>query len=151
MIRYIGYVCLALISSAILSVTGLLAWFIADREVPVQVLATEVLTPVVRPGGRLAIKQTLQVTRACRGHYDRVLYDSTNHRQFLPDVDYESPPRGLGTFEVVTEETVPDFFMPGEAQYRALPLFSCNPLQAWYWPIMRGETVIRFRIEAGPK
>ena len=55
-VRLFGYACLGIISGAILATAGVLAWFIADRGLPVEVPETTVLTPMVKPGGRLCIR-----------------------------------------------------------------------------------------------
>ena len=145
--RWIGYAVLCIISAAILAVAGLLAFFMTDREIPVVVLSTEVLTPTVKPGDKLVIRQRVRYTRDCGGHVDRALYDAVSSRQYLTDVDYERPPRGLGDFWLKFEETVPASFAAGEAQYRATPSYHCNPLQKYYWPITREDTVLKFKIE----
>lgn len=146
MLRILGLTCLSLVSASILSTAGTLAWFAADRSVPVEVLSSEVLTPRVRPGDKLVIRQRLRYIRNCSAHIDRVLYDSHTHREFLRDVDYEYPPLGLGTRTITFEEEVPANFGPGPGEYRALPAYHCNPLQKYYWPITRPETVLRFEI-----
>lgn len=146
MVRVLGLTCLGLVSASILGAAGTLAWFAADRSVPVEVLSSEVLTPRVRPGDKLVIRQRLRYIRNCSAHVDRVLYDSHTRREFLRDVDYEYPPLGLGTRTVTFEEDVPTNFGPGPAEYRALPAYHCNPLQKYYWPITRPETVLRFEV-----
>jgi hypothetical protein len=145
-LRIFGFACLGLICSAIISTAGLLAWFAADRAIPVEVLSSEVLTPRVRPGDKLVIRQRIRYARNCSAHIDRVLYDSHTRREFLRDVDYEYPPLGFGTRTITFEEDVPANFGPGPAEYRALPSYSCNPLQKYYWPITRPETVLGFQI-----
>lgn len=75
-----------------------------------------------------------------------MLYDSHTHREFLRDVDYEYRPLGLGTRTITFGEEVPANFVPGPEEYRALPAYHCNPLQKYYWPITRPETVLRFDI-----
>ena len=149
-LRIFGYACLGIICAAILGTAGLLCYWLADRHVPVDVLRTEVLTPIVKPGGKLMIRQTLRYSRECRGHVDRVLYDSQTHRKFLVDVDYERPPRGLGEFVVTFVEDVPSYFEAGPATYRAIPVYSCNLVHQYLWPLTRDETVIRFQIEGVP-
>jgi hypothetical protein len=145
-LRILGFACLGLFCSAILSVAGLLAWFAADRAIPVEVLSSQVLTPRVRPGDKLVIRQRVRYLRNCAAHVDRALYDSDTHREFLRDVDYDQPPLGLGTKTITFEEDVPVNFKGGTGEYRALPSYSCNPLQKYYWPITRPETLLRFEI-----
>lgn len=149
-LRIFGYACLGVICSAILGLALTFAYFAADRRIPVDVIKTEVLTPVVKPGSKLIIRQTLRYTRECRGHVDRVLYDGQTHRKFLADVDYERPPRGLGEFVVTFVEDVPSYFEAGNASYRAIPVYSCNIVHQYLWPLTRDETVIRFRVEGSP-
>jgi hypothetical protein len=145
-LRILGFGCLGLICSAILSVAGVLAWFAADRAIPVEVLSSQVLTPRVRPGDKLVIRQRVRYVRNCAAHVDRALYDGHTHREFLRDVDYDQPPLGLGTKTITFEEDVPTNFKGGVGEYRALPSYSCNPLQKYYWPITRPETLLRFEI-----
>lgn len=148
MLRIVGTITLALVSSSIIAVAGTLAWWAADRALPVEVLSSEVLTPRVRPGDKLIIRQRVLYKRDCAAHVDRALFDSFTHRAFLPDVDYIYPPLGLGTKTITFEEEVPAIFKTGDGEYRALPSYSCNPLQKYYWPITRPETILRFKIVA---
>lgn len=149
-LRFFGYFCLTVICTAILGTASLLAYYAADRQVPVDVLETEVLTPVVKPGGKLIVRQVVRYGRECRGHVDRALYDSATHRKWLADVDYERPPRGLGDHTITFVEDVPSYFEAGPASYRATPVYSCNLVHQYFWPLTRGDTVIRFTIEGKP-
>jgi hypothetical protein len=148
MLRIASIFTLTLLSAAILGIAGTLAWWAADRALPVEVLSSEVLTPRVRPGDKLVIRQRVRYLRNCAAHVDRAIFDSHTHREFLKDVDYDYPPLGLGTKTVTFEEDVPLFFGGGPAEYRALPAYHCNPLQRYYWPITRPETVLPFQIAA---
>ncbi|WP_246747985.1 hypothetical protein [Methylobacterium sp. SD274] len=149
-LRIFGYVCLGLICTAIIIPAGLLCYWLSDRHIPVDVTNTEVLTPVARPGGKLIIRQTIRYTRDCRGHVDRVLYDAHTHRKWLADVDYERPPRGLGEHVITFVEDVPSYFKAGDASYRAVPVYACNLVHHYLWPLTRDETVIRFNVEGSP-
>ncbi|WP_345819949.1 hypothetical protein ABC766_27345 [Methylobacterium fujisawaense] len=146
MVRVLGLTCLSLVSASILSAAGMLAWFAADRAIPVEVLSSEVLTPRVRPGDKLVVRQRVRYLRNCSAHVDRLLLDSHTHREFLRDIDYEYPPLGLGIRTITFEEEVPANFGPGLGEYRAAPSYACNPLQKYYWPISRPETVLGFQI-----
>ncbi|AWN43186.1 hypothetical protein [Methylobacterium durans] len=147
-LRIFGYFCLAVISSAILLAAGTLAWFAADRKLPVEIVSTDVLTPVVKPGGKLIVQTRIRYLRECNTHVDRAIYDSHTHRRFLPDIDYERPPQGLGEFTYTSEIDVPDFFGSGPAEFRAVPIYACNPLQRYYWPITRDDIVVPFEVES---
>ena len=155
-LRVLGYVCLSLVCGSILSVAGILAWFAADRAVPVTVMSSEVLTPRVRPGDKLIIRQRLNYLRDCSVHVDRALYDRVSEenppdqndvrREWLRDVDYDHPPLGLGKRTITFEEDVPMSFTPGPAEYRAVPSYACNSLHKYYWPITRPVTILRFEV-----
>ena len=155
-LRLFGYFTLTLICGAILSTAGTLACFAADRAVPVELLSSEVLTPRVRPGDKIIIRQRLRYLRDCAVHADRALYDraaggeafvrTATHREWLRDIDYDHPPLGLGIRTITFEEEVPSNFVPGPAEYRALPSYFCHPLQRYYWPITRPETILKFEV-----
>ncbi|MCG5249657.1 hypothetical protein [Methylorubrum extorquens] len=64
----------------------------AIRGLPVDVKETTVLTPILRSGGKLVIRQCLDYLRNCSAYVDRALFDSYTHRVILPTVRYERPP-----------------------------------------------------------
>lgn len=66
-VRIFGYVCLGIISAVILAAAGIFAWLIADRGLPPEVPETTVLTPTVKPCGRICIRQKVNYLRDCRG------------------------------------------------------------------------------------
>ncbi|ACK84646.1 hypothetical protein [Methylorubrum extorquens] len=142
-----GYACLTIITGAILATAGVLAWFIADRGLPVDVKETTVLTPVVRPGSKLVIRQRLGCLRNCSAYIDRALFDAQMHRVILPAVRYERPPQGLGPRTITFTVTVREEFGPGAGEYRAALEYHFNPLQRHYWSITRAQNVVRFQIE----
>lgn len=145
-LRLFGYACLSIITGAILSTALLIAWWISDRTLPVKVHYSWLVNTHVTPGSYLEIRQEVEYVRDCRAHVDRVVYDSFTHRDFPADIDYERPPQGLGTHVITFRVWIPDNFVPGPAFYRATPQYACNPLQRYYWPITRPDTVIEFDI-----
>lgn len=147
-LRLFGYACLAIIAGSIVSAALLIAWWASDRALPVRVHYSWLATENVTPGSYLHIRQEVEYVRDCRAHVDRVVYDSHTHRYFPEDIDYERPPQGLGTHVITFKIWVPEDFQPGPAFYRATPLYSCNLLQRYYWPITRPDTVIEFDIVA---
>lgn len=146
MVRFFAYTCLGIISGFFILVTLTLAWFIADRKMPVELIGQEVLTPEVRPGGKLVIRQHVRYVRNCHALVDRALFDSFTHRSILPAVVYERPPQGLGDRTITFIINVPEEFEPGPGEYRTTPAYSCNPLQRYYWPITRESNVVPFTI-----
>ncbi len=155
-VRIVGYSALTIISSAILGTGGVLAWFLADRELPSVVLSSEVLTPRVKPGDRVIFRQRIDYKRDCGVHVDRYLYDRSARalppeqadirREPLRDIDYDHPPLGLGKKTIIFDEEVPITFKPGPAEYRAVPSYWCNVIHKFYWPITRPVTILRFEV-----
>lgn len=140
---------LAFVLAGLIGVTITLSVWIADRETPVTVQKTTLLTPVVKPGEVFAIRQDLTYERDCSGHIDRFLFDSANpkHRKQLEDVDYYSPPDGLGERSLTTKERVPEDFVDGKAYYTAIPVYTCNWVHKHFWPIARRPTIVEFQVK----
>lgn len=149
-LRLFGYACLAVIASAILFCAIVLAWMVSDRKIPVVVHETRVLTPRLRPGEFLLIRQQVEYLRNCRAHVDRVVYDDHTHRDFPPDIDYERPPQGIGRHTITFRIRIPEDFVQGRGYYRATPVYACNFVQRYYWPITREDTVVSFEIIGEP-
>jgi hypothetical protein len=146
-LRVLGTACIGLIGAACLGIAGLLAYWLSDREVPVETVQARVLTPIVEPGGKVQIEQTIRYTRECSAHIDRVLFDNHNHRKFLPGVDYERPPQGLGEFRIISVEDVPSYFDEGEANFRTIPIYHCNLVHRYFWPIAGPGTFLSFQVK----
>lgn len=146
-LRTMWYSILLVVCVVIIGATGLVAFWVTDRALPVEVLDTEVVTPEVEPGGKLVIRQTVKYLRDCGAHADRTLWDDHTNRQWLMDIDYEKPPDGLGERPITFKVDVPFHFRPGKGRYQSAPIFWCNPIQKYFWPIDREPTVVWFRIK----
>lgn len=139
---------LVMLLAAMVSGTFVVAIWITDRITPVTVQKTTLATPVVKPGGYIVIDQNIDYERDCAGHIDRWLYDSgqfKNRRQ-LEDIDYSTPPDGLGNKTLKTRERVPEDFVDGPAYYVASPRYFCNWVHRMFWPIARPSTIVEFQV-----
>lgn len=122
----------------------------ADREPPVHILRANVLNQTVKPGEDLRIQYTVQRVRSCHTHIDRILYDSTNMRRDLDDVDFSASPISNGESTYIMGVAIPRNFAQGPARYRTIATYSCNPLQRNFYPIVVTNDDIEFTISGDP-
>lgn len=126
-------------------VAGILGAFVADRSPPITVILSEIITPVVAPGGDLRLRFTLARARSCATHVDRVMRDSAGNREILDDVDLRASPGALGTDTFITSIKVPLTFVPGPALYVATTQYRCNLVHE-LWPITVPPREIGFTV-----
>jgi len=121
---------------------GALGFWTADRKPPVEVLATDLITKEVAPGGELLVKRTVSRDRQCATKVDRIFVDSQGFRYVLDNQSFSifGP---LGTDSYVTSTPVPMQMAKGPAKYYAAVEYNCNPVQA-VWPIRRSSVPIDF-------
>lgn len=133
---------------AVTFATAVIGSWAADRSPAGRVIANEVLTPTVAPGGLLRMRLTVERDRACETHVDPMLVDAANQRKLLEDVDVAAP---LGPKEYVVPVDVPTYFVPGPARYITATSYVCNPIHKWF-PVQTGvrETVFEVRPHGGP-
>lgn len=118
----------------------------ADRDLPVNTVSVQALTPVVHPGSKLQIKFVVERSRSCAIHVDRYIRTGADHRDFLDDVDVRDAAGPIGRDEVVTTVSVPDFYADGPAKYVTIPQYACNPTH-WILPIRAPQREIDFVIK----
>lgn len=113
---------------------GWLGLMIADREPPIIMLSSKVLTPHVKPGGELQTAVHFIRTRQCAVSVSRFLTDGANKRHILGSDVFPAGtgPVGEDTFTAVVK--IPLDVLPGEATYQSTTLYRCNPFHA-VWPI----------------
>lgn len=127
------------------TLAGLCAyWAIVDRE-PIVTLESEIVTPIVAPGGVFSVRYHVRWQSECKVTGYRFIIDAAGQQYTIaPDARYVRP------------EDEPDFFInipisesarPGPAFYRATILYECNPLQRLF-PLTRVITPVRFLISA---
>lgn len=132
------------------TIGALLGFWSTDREPPTRFIRTEVLTPVIQPGGELRIRYEVQRLRSCKTHVDRVLFDADRVRRDLDDIDYAAAPGPLGESTFILSINIPRNFAQGVGTYKTIFSYSCNPIQANYPIIVPAET-IQFTVKGEPK
>lgn len=113
---------------------GTFGMFIADRTPPTTVYDVQVLTPQVPPGGTLKVKYTVYRARSCATQVERILFDHQRVRHALEDLEFKAAPGPLGTDSYISAVPIPNTFTRGEARYRVLTTYRCNPVHS-IWPI----------------
>lgn len=104
-------------------------WSIIDRQ-PIGASSSEVLTPVVSPGGEFTIKYHTRWNSTCRVTGYRFVIDSAGQQYMVaPDTRFVSP---ADTPEFTISVPIPKAAQPGQAVYRATLFYECNPLQKWF-------------------
>jgi len=128
---------------------GWLGYLVSDREPPVVITKTEVLTPSVNPGGQLRVRYHLRRFRECGSETTRLIRDASETHFGL---DPSSTPYSQG---VVGEEAynlpllIPRSAAQGPAEYRVRTIWICNPLHH-IWPIKGEMRIVRFEIRGPP-
>lgn len=104
-------------------------WSIIDRQ-PIGASRSEVLTPVVSPGGEFTIKYHTQWNSTCRVTGYRFVIDSAGQQYMVaPDTRFVAP---TDSPEFTISVPIPKAAQPGQAVYRATLFYECNPLQKWF-------------------
>lgn len=134
-----------------IAMIGAIGWLMSqafDREPPVDILSTEMLTETVRPGDPIRVRYHLIRHRVCRTESSWVILDGiSEYRRFGPVVAEAVGRVGDDTF--VKGWTLPLGAAPGAGRLRTITTWRCegNFLHAFY-PIVRVGPDLHFRIEA---
>lgn len=136
--------------AAVGGLAGVLGYWVADREVPVVVNDMAMLTPVVAPGGELRVKVWGIRKRSCRSVFQRLYRDGQGARFAPDDIDVRLSTTNFGPDEWVVPVPVSVTAAPGNATFRMLTVYYCNPFH-YAFPIIDMQPPISFRIEGPPE
>ncbi|MGU3495947.1 hypothetical protein ACLBXM_18045 [Xanthobacteraceae bacterium A53D] len=118
---------------------------IIDREPPVIVTSSQVLTPQVAPGDALKVEVEILRTRRCETTVDRIVFDAAGARHVLEPVQFSSAGGGRGEERYANLIPIPKDAAPGPARYRSIATYRCNPLHQ-PWPIVGEPREVAFEI-----
>lgn len=124
------------IAAAIFAVTvaGTPVYWVLDRQPPVEVFSTKVLTPTVMQGGDLLISYDFDRKRVCNTTVQRSLFDGANVEfDYVPDTRDAFGPIQHDT--TVSKVQIPTGASPGPARFRSVVSYRCNPLH-WWFPVI---------------
>lgn len=126
-------------SFCLLAFSGLLGYWIQDRDPPVDILEAKILTPVIKPGDAVKVIYFLNRKRLCHVRVEQVIYDSDRVRYSPTTLDYVADPgsRKLGEDPIGYAVEVPTHFQEGPGFHRAVRAYYCNPIhELLSWPII---------------
>lgn len=118
------------------SFAGAAGFWVTERTPPAYIMAAEVITNPVKPGGDLRISYSVERRESCFVQVDRVMFDSTNTMFVLADADYHGAVGPMGYDTVRVNYRVPLDMAAGRARLRVIAAYRCNPIH-WLWPVVR--------------
>lgn len=131
-------------------ISATLGYWANDREPPTRIISAEAVEHTVQPGGELHVRYKVERLRSCRMHIDRILYDASQIRRDLEDVDYAAAPGPVGEQMYIVSITIPRNTARGEARYKVITTYFCNPLHNYFSPIVSVNETIVFNVAGEP-
>lgn len=128
---------------------GIVGMWMSERTPPVDVLNSQVLTPIVRPGGDLRVQYEAYRRANCRSRFQRTYRDYDNARYALDDIDIWLSPAPIGRDQYVSVIPISPRAAQGQAGFRAITVYICNPLHH-IWPIVQIASELSFVIGGEP-
>lgn len=130
-------------SLLVLVVIAFSAWLgteVGNRDLPVRLISSEAMTPVVAPGEQARVRFKIFRARSCAVHVERILFDSAGNRFVLPDIDFPPGvlPLGEDVFTVFFQVPFRDMDatpVKGKALYRHVNFYTCTAFQRWFSPL----------------
>lgn len=142
------YIVNGLIALILLFVSAVLGYWFQDREAPTDIKDLHAATQIVKPGGVLKIRYTLERRKSCHVVVEQLVYDGDGTRMEVLDEDFVSAPGRVGTDTFALAVPIPITATPGNARYRAIRSYFCNPVHTWFnWPVVVQSKDIMFRID----
>ena len=128
---------------------GVLGYWAADRVPPTDIISHRIITPKVRPGEDFKIQYTAYRRVSCHSEFQRVYRDGDGTRFTEPPVNILVSPAPLGHDEYITATPISVKAAPGNASFRAITIYICNPIHK-IWPIIQIMPIIEFEIAGEP-
>lgn len=138
-----------MVAILLIGLSAVLGYWVQDREAPVEITASKILTPVVKPGEPVKIVYTLTRKKICHVKVEQVLYDHDRVRYSPTVIDYVADPGAkiMGDDPVGLAIEVPKHFAPGTAFHRAVRAYYCNPVhEILQWPIVLVGPDLEFEV-----
>jgi hypothetical protein len=127
--------------------SGVVGYWVIDRQPPTDFIGMQVVEDEsVTPGGRLKVEYKVNRRKNCAVTLEQVLFDAKKVRYILPEQKYTIEPGSNGPEEFVLAVPIPDKFAVGEGRFRAIRSYVCNPIQAWFWPLVVQQPDVYFDV-----
>lgn len=138
-----GMAVLILVNVAVAA--GTLGFWVTDRKAPTTIDGTQVLTPIVSPGGILEVKRRVWRSEICYTTISRILTDSEGRRFNLGLIAFPNGNGRLGYDEYIVNVSVPLTMSEGEAKFLDLACYQCNPIHM-IWPVCAAPREEMFKV-----
>lgn len=114
---------------------GTIGYWAQDRGPPITVKMETVSVDIRQ--GYVRVSYDIIRHRQCSLILEQILYDGEGDRIPIPSQIFPIAPGPVGPDSFGIKITIPDGFSKGRARYRAIRLYSCNPVQRILnWPIV---------------
>lgn len=130
---------------------GVLGVMLADRRPPVEVYDVQVMNQDARVqlGTDLIVKYDVYRNAACRSIIQSVFRDRLGTRFVLDDIMLFMSPAIIGRDSYAMRVNVPVKMVEGEAIFRHVFVYYCNPLH-YLWPVIAPSPDIHFTVFGPP-
>lgn len=135
---------------AISLIGGIIGYWSTDTVPPVVVGSAEPTTPVVAPGGTLKIRFQIERQKSCSSTIERILLDGDRVRFVFDEISFHAAAGPLGHDSYAMLVKIPQDAAPGQAQFRMINTFYCNPIHRIFWPITATAPLVDFIIAGEP-
>lgn len=129
-LRRMAYSLAFMIATPLLVGLFFLGSWAADRDIPVTISNSEVLTPFVAPCGVFENRLTVNRKQRTGVHVDRFVFDAKGRRWTLEDQDIRVLPAGEETY--VSTALIPCAAAIGPAHTLSSASYFRNPLHQWF-------------------
>lgn len=125
----VGLICLS----------GILGYWLQDRDPPTKIKKAIALTDTVAPGGTFKVRYVFARRKLCHVRIEQIVYDSEGMRYSPRTTDLVVDPSSA----LMSDETIgyaieiPTHFVEGQGLHRSIRAYYCNPLhELLHWPII---------------
>jgi hypothetical protein len=127
---------------------GVIGFWGQDRSPPITVKQETVQVSLQE--GYIRVAYDIERHRQCSLTLEQLLYDGQGDRLPIEPVYFPIAPGPTGPDRFGIKITVPKGFAPGQARYRAIRLYYCNPVQRLLnWPIVLNVPDVEFAYSGG--
>lgn len=126
-----------MLATLVIFLAGWLGAEVGNRDVPVRLISSEVMTSLVAPGEQARVRFKIYRSRACGVHMERMLFDAAGNSFVLPDIDFPPGllPLGEDVFTVffnVPSRDMDGTPVKGKALYRHVNFYTCTFMQKFF-------------------
>jgi hypothetical protein len=119
----------ALMTAVIIAFSALLGWWVVDNNEPIEIISVSAMTPQIKAGETLKVRFNIERKRRCHVRVDHIVFDSDRLRVARSDEDFLAGSGPVGPDFFAVSFPLPLQLSSGDAVYRSVRAYYCNPLQ----------------------